>query len=240
MGTVTRPEASVQIPGVVRRLAGSAELEPVWLNHLGGLTFRAGSAFIKWCPLDAGVDFAGEAEKLEWVSKYTPVPDVVEFGSDADSQWLVTSALPGSNAVDARWVSAPVQAAHAIGAGLRAFHDAVPVETCPYDWSIDHRISTATKAGLQPVSDTPPPVDQVVCHGDACAPNTLLDDAGNWTAHVDLGSLGVGDRWADLAPAIMSTEWNYGRRYTTELLDGYGVALDEVKLDFYCRLWDST
>jgi hypothetical protein len=53
-------------------------------------------------------------------------------------------------------------------------------------------------------------VCRVVCHGDACVPNTLLDRTGRWIGHVDLGTLGVGDRWADLAIATLSTEWNYG------------------------------
>jgi len=56
-----------------------------------------------------------------------------------------------------------------------------------------------------------PPVDRlVVCHGDACCPNTLLGPDGRWVAHVDLGQLGTADRWADLAVATWSTAWNYG------------------------------
>ncbi|WP_443062724.1 phosphotransferase [Streptomyces sp. NBC_00390] len=50
----------------------------------------------------------------------------------------------------------------------------------------------------------------VVCHGDACAPNTVVGDDGTWTGHVDLGTLGAADRWADLAVATWSTQWNYG------------------------------
>ena len=51
-----------------------------------------------------------------------------------------------------------------------------------------------------------PPIDRlVVCHGDACVPNTLLDDVGRGIAHVDLAALGTADRWADIAVASMST-----------------------------------
>ncbi|MDZ8275103.1 phosphotransferase [Microbacterium aquimaris] len=39
----------------------------------------------------------------------------------------------------------------------------------------------------------------VVCHGDACCPNTVIDDDGQVTGHVDLGALGITDRWADIA-----------------------------------------
>ena len=55
-----------------------------------------------------------------------------------------------------------------------------------------------TRIGLS----SSPPIDQlVVCHGDACAPNTLIDSDGSCSGHVDLGTLGIADRWADLAIA---------------------------------------
>ncbi|SDH91989.1 kanamycin kinase [Sinosporangium album] len=44
--------------------------------------------------------------------------------------------------------------------------------------------------------------------GAARVPNTLLHADGAFAAHVDLDSLGVADRWADLAVAAWSTEWN--------------------------------
>jgi kanamycin kinase len=78
----------------------------------------------------------------------------------------------------------------------------------------------------------------VVCHGDACAPNTLIGEDGHWTGHVDLGSLGVADRWADLAVATWSTEWNYGPGWEGPLLAAYGVQEDPQRSDYYRLLWD--
>ena len=73
-----------------------------------------------------------------------------------------------------------------------------------------------------------PPIDElVVVHGDACAPNTLVGADGGWTGHVDLGDLATGDRWADLAVASLSLDWNYGEGHQQELFDAYGIAPDE-------------
>jgi len=84
-----------------------------------------------------------------------------------------------------------------------------------------------------------PPVDQlVVCHGDSCAPNTLLTDDGRWSGHVDLGELGIADRWADLAIATWSTEWNYGPGWERLLLDAYGIGPDAGRTSYYRLLWD--
>ncbi|HAS09267.1 MAG TPA: aminoglycoside phosphotransferase APH(3'), partial [Acidimicrobiaceae bacterium] len=54
--------------------------------------------------------------------------------------WLLTAAMPGTSAIDLRWVADPAPAVRAIGAGLRALHDALPVESCPFDWSPAHRL----------------------------------------------------------------------------------------------------
>ena len=78
----------------------------------------------------------------------------------------------------------------------------------------------------------------VVCHGDACAPNTLITDDGRCSGHVDLGALGVADRWADLAIATWSTTWNYGPRWQVPLLDAYGIAPDAERTRYYRLLWD--
>ena len=78
----------------------------------------------------------------------------------------------------------------------------------------------------------------VVCHGDACAPNTLLSEDGRLAGHVDLGALGVADRWADLAVASWSTSWNYAPGWSDELLEAYGVAPDPTRLAYYRLLWD--
>ena len=85
----------------------------------------------------------------------------------------------------------------------------------------------------------PPIVDRlVVCHGDPCSPNTIVDADGNWVGHVDLGALGVGDRWADIAVATWSLEWNYGPGWDDLLLDTYGIAADPERTAYYRLLWD--
>jgi kanamycin kinase len=84
-----------------------------------------------------------------------------------------------------------------------------------------------------------PPIDRLaVCHGDACAPNTLVTSDGRWSGHVDLGALGTADRWADLAIATWSADWNYGPGWEAELLAAYGVVPDRDRIRYYRLLWD--
>ncbi|WP_129339792.1 aminoglycoside 3'-phosphotransferase [Cellulomonas endophytica] len=226
-----------------------------------GARSGAAPAYLKWVPspVAAVLDLAGEAARLRWAAGRARVPEVLGTGHDEDGDWLLTTALPGRSAVQPPWRDDPARAAAGVGAGLRALHEALDVRTCPWTWSAQDRAGRA-RARLE-VEGTaawapehaaigadrvlalladPPPVEAVVCHGDACAPNTLLDDAGRPAGHVDLGHLGVADRWADLAVAAWSTEWNYGPGWGPTLLAAYGVRADPEREAFYRLLWDVT
>lgn len=241
---MTIPVEPLAVPERVRSLAGGTSLEPVWRNDYGGLTFRTGDGrYIKFGPRQAESTFAGEALRLAWAGRYARVPEVLDVGGDDDSEWMVTRALPGESAVAPRWLAEPAVAVRAVGEGLRALHDALPAAECPYEWSTASRIESAEGRGIR-LPDAlrePPPIDVlVVCHADACCPNTLIGDDGHWTAHVDLGLLGTGDRWGDIAVASMSTEWNYGPGWEDALIAAYGVDPDRERLAYYRDLWNAT
>lgn len=231
---------------------------PVWQGSTGVLTFRAGDHHVKWAPTSSGIDLSVESERLTWAAQYTSVPTVIGHGPAPDGSWLVTRTLPGTSAATPQWVRNPEQAAHAVGQALRTFHDALPVDGSPYEWSISARVTNArfrvdrgdsralwarehrgySVGEALSILASPPPLDPVVCHGDACVPNTLLHDDGTYAGHVDLGTLGVADRWADLAIAAWSTEWNYGPGYDDAVYSGYGIDRDDTKIAYYRLLWD--
>ena len=120
-------------PAAVRELARARQVRLAWANE-HALTFEVGAdpdrCFIKWAPAGSPLDLAAEAARMTWASARTPVPLVLGLGSDDEGSWLVTAALPGHNAVSERWLADPRTAVIAIGEGLRAMHDALPVTTC--------------------------------------------------------------------------------------------------------------
>jgi len=130
-------------------------------------------------------------------------------------------------------------AVRAAGQGLRALHDRLPTDTCPFTWSVTDRLAEATANGANTPDHLrhPPPIDQlVVCHGDPCLPNTLIIPDGVWSGHVDLAALGTADRWADIAVATRSTEWDYGPGWEPAFLDAYEIEVDAERTSFYRRL----
>jgi kanamycin kinase len=253
-----------KVPAAVVAQATGQPLRLVWQNELGGLTFAVGYGssrrFVKWLPRFTPLDLSREAVRLNWAAQYTAVPLPIDQGVDEDGSWLVTNALPGDNAVSDRWRANPAAAVTAIGRGLRNLHDVLPVSTCPFSASVEDLLADARRRAarggidraawhpehrhlgldqaLELLAD-PPPIDRlVVCHGDACAPNTLIGEDGECSGHVDMGQLGVADRWADIAIATWSTTWNYGPGWQDLLLDAYGIAPDLERTAYYRLVWD--
>ncbi len=224
---------NLAIPDIVQKLAGDETPELVWRNELDGLTFRIGDRYVKWNPRSTGIDLERERVRLEWLAGRHPVPRVIDHGTRDDAQWLVTAALPGSHAVGDEWRARRPEAIAAIAAGLRAIH-AVPILDFPAGWTAQTWVGRRpVPIGPRPSIDTP-----VLVHGDACAPNTLISREGRWTGNVDLGDLAVGDRWADLAIASLSLDWNFGDGHQHELFDAYGIEPDEMRIRYYRALWE--
>lgn len=233
------PRGEVAVPDAVR--ARVAAPQAVWLNELGGLTFRdpEGDRYLKWNPAGNGLSLAAERERLAWAAAWHPVPEVLDYAADDTGELLVTRALPGEGAVTARWLAEPRTAVRAIGEGLRALHETLPVDACPFDWSAEARMSRCA-AEVRDALGPPPPIDRlVVCHGDACSPNTIVGADGRWAGHVDLAELGVADRWADLSVASMSLDWDFGPGWQAEFFAAYGIRPDAERIAFYRTLWEA-
>ncbi|TPW74464.1 phosphotransferase [Schumannella soli] len=224
-----------ELPRVIARLAAEAGVEPraLWQNSLGGLTFWLGERIVKWSPPVLAAALRREEERMRWLEGRHPAPRVLDAGSDADGAWLVTAALAGDTAVTDANRARPEVAIAAIAEGLQRIH-ALPLADVPTHWADE------TWVGRQPaqLGARPPIDDPVLVHGDACAPNTLLDAHGRFAAHVDLGDLAPGDRWADLAVASMSLEWNYGPGRDAAFYAAYGIEPDEERIRWYRQLWE--
>jgi kanamycin kinase len=190
---------------------------------------------VKWNPHGAGLALEAERVRLAWAMLGHPVLRILDWGEDDEAQWLVPAALPGEGAVMEQWRARPRDAARAIGRGLRMWHDTLPVDDCPFDWSVEARINhrlPVEQLGMLSIDRL------VICHGDPWAPNTIIAPDGSPAGHVDVGSLGVADRWADLAVARMNLDYNDGPDWEAEFFMAYGIAPDEERIAFYRVLWE--
>ncbi len=208
---------------------------------------------------DSGFDLVAEAERMRWLAgRGLPVPEVV----DAGATWLVTTAVPGRPA-SADWPREQrTGVVDALADVTRSLHQ-LPVADCPFDRSLAVTIPHARQAAenglidladldenrrgwdaarlLSTVEATRPAVEEVVvAHGDLCLPNVLLDpDTLRITGLIDLGRLGIADRYADLALATRSlraTDLNpqFSSESADRFLARYGESpVDAQRLEFY-------
>ncbi|MGN6361492.1 MAG: APH(3') family aminoglycoside O-phosphotransferase [Thermomicrobiales bacterium] len=261
--TVTPPQPPPHL------LAGMADWETTvaWSHIADVTTWRlrspGGAArYLKVARLGWEQSLTAEHERLVWAAGRLPVPPVLAYGRDGEREWLLTAGLAGANATDDGLRADPTRLVALLAAGLRQFHT-VSVDDCPFDSRLDVMVESARQrvtAGLVDAQRDlhrdhgditpeqaldrleqlrPQQEDLVVCHGDYCLPNVLIQD-GRVSGYVDLGQLGVADRWADLATATWSVTWNLGPGWEDLFLDTYGVQRDAAKLAFYRLLYDLT
>jgi kanamycin kinase len=202
----------------------------------------------------------GEFERMIWASPYLAVPTVVSLVDIGDSTILVTEALPGRDATQPEWRADLPALVRALGRGLRSFHDAVGEEWCPFRFdlarALAHVEERVTRADIDPAgfhpehahltpaaalaeleASAPDDEDLVVCHGDFCPPNVLLD-GGTVTGYVDLGELGAADRWWDVATGGWSVGWNFGEDLEPLFYESYGIEPDPGRIRFFRLLYD--
>jgi kanamycin kinase len=201
-----------------------------------------------------------ESERMIWAAAYLPVPAVVACERVGSSTVLVTEALPGRDATHPDWRADLPSLVTTLGHGMRVVHDSVGEEWCPFRFDIaraldhvrrrlgsgligaadlheEHAHLTPDAAVAELEAMTPDHEDLVVCHGDYCPPNVLLS-GGRVTGYVDLGELGVADRWWDVAVGAWSVGWNFGVGLEPLFYESYGVAPDPDRIRFYRLLYD--
>lgn len=175
---------------------------------------------------------------------------VLSYVSD-ERDWLLTVRVRGEDCTHADYLARPERLAILIGERLRTLHE-LPTDGCPVPDHTACYLATVEKnyrTGNYDTSHFPDSfgyasaeeawrvVEQgrhllradTLLHGDYCLPNIMLD---NWrfSAFIDLGNGGVGDRHVDLFWGAWTLNFNlHTEAYRDCFFDAYGR--DKVDLD---------
>ncbi len=205
-------------------------------------------------------DLVDEVARLCWLTGHLPVPAIRYFAATPDQAWLLTDALPGRTAGQ-MLEDNPADATAIVDALARflARLHAIPVATCPFN--SDHHLRlgharTRLEAGLVDEDDfgdehagwsaqrvwdamvalLPLTADPVVTHGDYSLDNILIDH-GEVVGCIDVGRVGIADRYQDLAILLDCLD-PFDPALRRHFLKTYGITdPDEAKLRFH-RLLD--
>ncbi len=252
-------ESSPSLPASVSARHTGWTCVVAWRNEAGGVTYRLErDGVVRYCKLDDPRAIADEVARTRWAAAHLPVAEILDHGTG----WMLTRALPGVDATAPELLARPEDTVRALARGLRRFHRA-PVAGCPFDFRLEAALARVRRRVAEgrvvPARDFHPEFRQlsaaealaelerarpdreelVVCHGDYCFPNALLQ-SDEVTGFVDLGELGVADRWWDLAVASWSVVWNVGSAHERQFLEAYGVEPDPARTRFYRLLYAMT
>ncbi|MFF5991172.1 APH(3'') family aminoglycoside O-phosphotransferase [Prauserella flavalba] len=244
---------------------------PVTTGESGATVLRdtTGSRYAKHVPASGREELAAERDRVGWLAGTgVPGPRVLDWAEDHTGACLVTSAVPGVPA-DTVPPESLATAWPSIADTVRHLHSLSTVD-CPFRRDLalmfplarDVVARDAVEPDFLPVEqqDTPPaellarlepqldrrlaeePADTVVCHGDLCLPNIVLDPGTlEVSGLIDLGRLGLADRHADLALLLANSRETWpdetrARAADAVFAERYGRRPDPDRLRFYLHL----
>ena len=209
-----------------------------------------------------------DVQILHWLAGKAPVPRVAAHEVWNGQDWLLMTRLRGKELCRPDVMNSPTLLLDCMAEALHTLW-AIPVVDCPFERTVANNLAHAEKtilsgrfdaSGCEPETFGPggfespialldwlksnlPPQDRAVTHGDFCLPN-LFTDGSRFTGFIDVGNVGVHDRWMDLALGWRSLKHNsdghYGKVYPNidpdDLFRAAGVPKDEEKLRYYILL----
>ncbi|MFF9077340.1 APH(3'') family aminoglycoside O-phosphotransferase [Streptomyces sp. NPDC014872] len=250
---------------------GQDDWLPVDTGESGAGVFRSadGGRYAKCVAVAEAAGLGAERDRIAWLGDQgIPGPRVLDWHSGDVGACLVTSTVPGVSAD--RLSAAELRAAwDRIADAVRALH-AMPARRCPFRRDLDGMIARARDVVARgavhpeflPVEQQRTPAaelldrlvpqtdrrreqeaaDTVVCHGDLCLPNMILDPRTlDVSGFIDLGRLGLADRYADLSLLLANARETWADEQEARAADAafaerYGITLDHDRLRFYLHL----
>jgi streptomycin 3"-kinase len=255
----------------IGKTRGVPEWNPIATGESRAQVFRRddGALIAKHVASDGINDLLEERLRIEWLARTgIPGPSVVDWSTSDAGARLVMTTVPGVPASELD-SSTLLRAWPAMVGMLRRLHE-LPAADCPFERTLatmfriaedvvrrnavipdfltedqQGRPHTELLADLRTQLDgrlAQESKDLVVCHGDACLPNFMVDpDTLTCTGLIDLGRLGTADRHADLSllQANARETWKGGdeSRANRLLADLYGRdRIDPTRMKFYLHL----
>ncbi len=217
------------------------------------------SLYVKWGTERAAEAIIDEFARLEWLSGKVPAPKIEHFESERQNACLLSSAISGVTAdqfLTGRQKDL-MDVIAAIAKFLRLFHQ-IEAKNCPFDASRQRLLRRAREnidSGYVDTTDfdaerlgwtaeqvwdaliktQPNEEEYVVTHGDFTLDNILIAD-GQVIGCIDVGRLGVGDRYRDIATFWRSLR-KFGEIARRQFLTEYGIDdIDQRRLEFHLLL----
>ena len=195
-----------------------------------------------------------QVQMMRWLDGKVPVPRVLAYEVENGKSYLLMSKIDGNMSCDTYYLEHPQLLVEALVSGLKMLWK-VDGRECPRIRDVDAVLKEARiqvengwvdmdnvepdtfgeegfenpKQLLEWLEEHRPAFEPVLCHGDFCLPNVFLEN-GQVSGFIDLGKMGVGDKWNDIALCYRSLKNNFAGVYGGKVYEDFNPDLLFEKL----------
>ncbi len=192
-----------------------------------------------------------------------PIPEVVEYAVEDGFGYLLMTRIQGEMCCSPYYMEHSNEMIALLAEGLHRLWS-IDISDCPVERSLEaetekalHCIrsgcvsrETLSEFGFETAEEMlhwlethSVQYDPVLSHGDYCLPNLLLKD-GEISGYIDIGGIGIADRYSDIVDCWNSLKNNFGGVFGGKVYEDFdpdvlfeklNVEVDPVKFR-YCRM----
>ena len=206
---------------------------------------------------------------MKWLENKVSVPECISNITENGVNYLLMSRISGKMACDDEFMNDSNLLFSVLADAFNSLWK-VDISDCPVkndlstvlkeaEYRVEHGLvdvddaepETFGKDGfkgpeelLRWLCDNRPDEDPVLSHGDFCLPNVFIND-DKFSGFVDIGRMGIADRYQDIALCYRSLHHNFSGVYDGKSYDGYdekmffeaiGIEPDYDKIRYYILL----
>lgn len=205
----------------------------------------------------------GTVEMMHWLTGKLPIPQVIEYAVENGLSYLLMTRIPGEMCCSPYYMAHSDEMVSLMAEGLKRLWS-IDITGCPRECPLENELQEALRrirngrlspdelaeCGFETAEDMahwlethPVPYEPVLSHGDYCLPNLLLKD-GKISGFIDIGDIGIADRYSDIVDCWNSLKNNFGGVFGGPvypdfdpdiLFEKLGITIDPEKFR-YCRL----
>ncbi len=206
---------------------------------------------------------------MNWLENKVSAPKILCHSEENGMDYLLMSKIKGKMSCDNEYMCNPELLVSVLSEAMKNLWS-TDITDCPIkndlstvlslaEYRVEHGLvdiddaepETFGKNGfngpeelLEWLYDNRPEEDLVLAHGDFCLPNVFIKD-GKFSGFVDVGRMGIADRYQDIALCYRSLEHNFAGVYNGKIYEGYdssmlfdalGTEPDYDKIRYYILL----
>ncbi len=239
------------IPDKIRNLLSSEEYETDNIGMSGSSVLIFENKILK--VQDYNEEAENEYRMMQYLQGRFPVPVPYAHEVKDGKSYLLMSKCDGRMACAPEYMANPATLCKLLANGLKRLWS-MDVSDCPCSQNLSYKLfmagqniekgmvdldnvepDTFGENGfgdpsklLQWLQENRPEEEPVLSHGDYCLPN-IFGISDEVTGYIDLGRMGIGDKWCDIALCYRSLSHNYNGRYKYNVNQTFGD-FDEMLL----------